>query len=119
MTLIERFYVCERHILLFSGFVLSVVDPPTNYSTNDCPNRDPKVSARSICCFLEVSACSSSSSSSSPVPGCNSTEINVAFPNSVEIGFTLHSCTIRGVHFDISTYRVFFVRVCLTSVAPF
>jgi hypothetical protein len=43
----------------------------------------------------------------------------VAFPNSVEIGFTLHSCTIRGVHFDISTYRVFFVRVCLTSVAPF
>src|SRR5919108_1904086 len=48
MTLIEFFYVGERKILLFSGFLLSVVDPPTDYSTNDCPNCNPKVSARSI-----------------------------------------------------------------------
>jgi hypothetical protein len=43
----------------------------------------------------------------------------VAFLNSVEIGFTLHSCTIRGVHFDISTYRVFFVWVCLYFCSSF
>jgi hypothetical protein len=54
MTLIELFYVCKRKILLFRGFLLSVVDPPTDYSTDYCPNCNPKISARSICHVLAI-----------------------------------------------------------------
>ena len=36
----------------------------------------------------------------------NPLKLTVAFTNRVEIGFTLPSSTISGVHFDISTHRV-------------
>jgi hypothetical protein len=36
----------------------------------------------------------------------NPLKFTVAFTNRVEIGFTLPSSTISGVHFDISTYRI-------------